>query len=177
MSEYNSETSSRNIDNSDESEGEEFVPRFVKIFNESKSYDNRRKETVTTGRDSYQEKESNKFLMPPSEAKVRASNLQNPPFRQQRKSWSEGTCSEGIEEISMDRPSLRKQASMTHKHDLRKTIVRTNTDSEILIPKEREDSFETPLLQEMPGQSEISIRELKERLQQGRLPNYFQGRV
>ena len=165
MSEYNDKTP-RKVEQSSETEGEEFVPRFVKVFNESKTYGPRFQEADTQEIDSYRNILMNEVVMPPPNAETKMTTLQYQPFSEQKKSWREGIA------MSIDKSMLchRTSMGMAHRNVSRKKIVRTNTDSEILIPKieETEDPFQIPPLEEIPDHSRMSIDKLKERLQEGK---------
>ena len=165
MSEFNDKTP-KNDEKPSENDGEEFVQRFVKVFNESKTYETRSQEPYTQNRDFYQNRMMNAVTMPPLKEEAKMTTLQYQPFREQKKLWREGVT------MSIDQSTCKgKSMGMSHKNDSKKKIVRTNTDSEILIPKneETEDAFPDSSLEDIPGHNEISIVELKERLQEGKL--------
>ena len=174
MSEYKNKTQ-RKVEQSSENEGEEFVPRFVKVFNQSKTYGPTFQGRNTQSIDSYRTRVMNEVIMPPSKAEIKMTTLQYQPVKEQKKSWREGIAMSIDKSTLCDRPSMR----MSHNNDSRKKIVRTNTDSEILIPKveETEDPFQSPPLDEIPDHGDFSIVKLKGQLPEGKLRYSYNGGI
>ena len=140
----------------------DFVPRFVKVFNETKTYD-RPSEIGEQNKDTSRKKMDNEH-----DVKITTSPFLSYEQYRRRSFKDEGG-------FSIDMSGLCKipplQMSL-HVHDRRKKIVRTNTDSKIIIPKIEEpddDPFQDIPLEEISSHNaEGSIENLKERLKEGK---------
>lgn len=173
MSNNDQNSSSKIEDHSDQNDGNEFVPRFVKVFNESKMHEPRLPElTSAQSVDLYQKRMTDNSIMKtsPKHRDVKTTSqpyLEEKPLDEQRKSWKDGTS------FSIDKSAFCKRTAMQMSLDSerRKKIVRTNTDSEILIPKvaETEDPFEPSSIEEVSSPIKSSIENLKERLKEGKM--------
>ena len=173
MSNNDQNSSSKIEDHSDQNDGNEFVPRFVKVFNESKMHEPRLPElTSAQSVDLYQKRMTDNSIMEtsPIHRDVKTTSypyLQEAPLVEQRRSWKDGAS------FSIDKSAVFKRTPMQMSLDSerRKKIVRTNTDSEILIPKvvETEDPFEPSAIEEVSSPIKSSIENLKERLKEGKM--------
>ena len=170
-------TTSKMEDHFDQNDGNEFVPRFVKVFNESKMHEPRLPELTRAQRvDLYQKRMTDNSIMEtsPIHRDVKTTSypyLQEAPLAEQRRSWKDGAA------FSIDKSAFCKRPAMQMSLDSerRKKIVRTNTDSEILITKavEAEDPFEPSSIEELSSPIKGSIENLKERLKEGKMNLYI----
>ena len=166
-------TSSKIEDHSDQKDENEFVPRFVKVFNESRTHEPRLPQlTSAQSVDLYQKRMTDNSIMKtsPKHRDIKTTSkpyLEGKPLDEQRKSWKDGAS------FSIDKSAFCKRTAMQMSLDSerRKKIVRTNTDSEILIPKvsEAEDPFEPSSIEEVSSPIKSSIENLKERLKEGKM--------
>ena len=153
----------------EEGSEKEFIPRFVKVFNECKVYEERiAKTSQQQNENRYRQKMKSEIRMSSPKEVVKITSPYNYQLsKEQKGSWRDGAA------ISVDQSAFckRKAIQMTLDNDRRKKIVRTNTDSEILIPKIRktENPYQTTIHEEMSSCDEGSIENLKECLKEGRL--------
>ena len=127
MSNNDQNSSSKIEDHSDQNDGNEFVPRFVKVFNESKMHEPRLPElTSAQSVDLYQKRMTDNSIMKtsPKHRDVKTTSqpyLEEKPLDEQRKSWKDGTS------FSIDKSAFCKRTAMQMSLDSerRKKIVRT----------------------------------------------------
>ena len=169
----NSKSNPKDEGHFDKNEEKDFVPRFVKVFNESKMHEPRLPElTGAQNVDLYQKRMKDNSIIKTShkhhDDKTTSHPYQgNRPLAEQRRSWKDGAS------FSIDKSAFCKRPAMQMSLDTerRKKIVRTNTDSEILIGKtvEVEDPFEPSSIEELSSPIKGSIENLKERLKEGKI--------
>ena len=121
----------------------EFVPRFVKVFNESKTFQEGIPETNEENKNTSQKQLAGAKRMLSVKENISVTTSQSKPFEDYRRrsfkdesSFSKETsahCKIPAMHISLDTNERRKK------------IVRTNTDSEIMIPKVDEAEDGAPL--------------------------------
>lgn len=172
-----SKNTSKDEGHFDQNEEKEFVPRFVKVFNESKMHEPRLPElTGAQNVDIYQKRMTDNSIMKASHKQHDVKTTSHPyhgntPLAQQRRSWKDEAA------FSIDKSAFCKRPAMQMSLDSerRKKIVRTNTDSEILITKavEAEDPFEPSSIEELSSPIKGSIENLKERIKEGKMNLYI----
>jgi hypothetical protein len=166
MSEFN-EKSARKDEKDNVCDEEDFVPRFVKVFNESKVYDTRTSEIGEQNKDTSRKKTTNKTSMTSLKHDVKMTTSPLLSYEEHRRcAFKDGAA------FSIDKSALCKSMQMSHNaNERRKKIVRTNTDSEIIIPKvdEPDDApFNDTPLEEILSPNTGSMENLKERLKEGK---------
>ena len=160
MSESNEKSAQKDETYNDGKEEKDFVPRFVKVFNESKTHDTRTSEIGEKYKDTSRKKVTNDSLK--QDVKMTTSPL--PSYEENRR-----RSFKDMKSFSIDKTALCKIPLDVN--DRRKKIVRTNTDSEIIIPKVDEpddDPFQDTPLEEISSPNAGSIENLKERLKEGK---------
>ena len=162
-----SDENSKVVEKSEEEE-DEFVPRFVRVFNECKVYtagnDGKIKDTGYSNPDNAHCQDPQN----PIEKETNMSAFLLERSKSQNKSGKIGGKS-AIDKTSICKmPSLQVEPS---RNDRRKKIVRTNTDSKIVIPKidetEEEPFFVAPT-EDASSSDKGSLENLKERIKEGR---------
>ena len=167
-----SDENSKVVEKSEEED--EFVPRFVRVFNECKVYtagnDGKIKDTGYSHPDNTHCQDAPK----PIEKETNMPAFLLKPSKSQSKSGKIGGKS------AIDKSSICKMPSLQlepNRNDRRKKIVRTNTDSKIVIPKidetEEEPFFVAPA-EEASCSDKGSMENLKERIKEGRSFRFMQ---
>ena len=158
-----SDENSKVVEKSEEED--EFVPRFVRVFNECKVYKAGNDGKINTHCQDPQK---------PIEQETNISAFLLKPSKSQSKSGKIGGKS------AIDKSSICKMPSLQlepNRNDRRKKIVRTNTDSKIVIPKvdetEEEPFFVAPA-EEASSSDKGSLENLKERIKEGRSFGFMQ---
>ena len=167
-----SDENSKVVEKSEEED--EFVPRFVRVFNECKVYKAGNEGKIQHTGYSHPD---NTHCQDPQKPIERGTNIPAfllKPSKSQNKSGKIGGKS------AIDKSSICKMPSLQlepNRNDRRKKIVRTNTDSKIVIPKidetEEEPFFVAPA-EEASISDKGSLENLKERIKEGRSFGFMQ---
>ena len=168
MSEYNEENVGQ-IEKDDVCDKNEFVPRFVKVFNESKTFQAGIPETNEENKNTSQKQLAGAKRMLSVKENISVTTSQSKPFEDYRRRSFKDESS-----FSKEKSALCKIPAMhisLDTNERRKKIVRTNTDSEIIIPKVDEAEDGAAEDEDISSPNAGSMENLKERLKEGKFSN------